>query len=374
MIERRLKEAHLVVIKVGSNVLLKGDGQLNRERIAHIAQEIAELKRQGHRVILVSSGAIGAGLQALSLKSRPKELRVLQAAAAVGQVKLMGAYVELFDALSCKVAQVLLTHDDLKDRSRHLNVHKTINELLLRDIIPIINENDTVAVDEIRFGDNDILASLVAMLLEAKILILLTTAEGFMITNAKGDKERLPHIVDLNDDLMRHIEAHRGGLSTGGMKSKIMAASNMIHVGGIAIIAPGLFDNVLTHIFQGKDIGTLVGPLNDQDAQRMPKKKRWIAFYHRAQGMIEVDDGAKHALTSMGKSLLPVGITKVLGPFRKGSVVDIMDRLGNCFAKGIAQMDHHEIDIIKGGSVKSDMEVIHRDNLVILVGATYAKN
>jgi glutamate 5-kinase len=158
------------------------------------------------------------------------------------------------------------------------------------------------------------------------------------------------------------------------MKSKIMAASNMIHVGGIAIIAPGLVDNVLTHIFQGKDIGTLVGPLDGKDAPRMPGKKRWIAFYHRAQGMIEVDDGAKHALTFMGKSLLPVGITKVLGPFRKGSVVDIRDRLGNCFAKGIAQMDHHEIDIIKGGSDKSDMEVIHRDNLVILVGATYAKN
>lgn len=376
MVRDNLKNAELVVVKVGSKVLLESNGQLNYPQIAHLVEQIAALNKAGRKIIFVSSGAIGAGMEALALKKRPTDLPTLQAAAAIGQVRLMRAYEDLFGGLGHMVAQVLLTHDDLKNRVRHLNIKQTLNALLDKNVIPIINENDTVSVDEIKFGDNDVLASLVAMLIEAKAMVLLTTTEGFMIKNANGEKERLSHIIELNADVLKHIESHKVGLSMGGMASKLKAASNMIHVGGIAVIAPGLMKNVLHQVFDGHNVGTVVGDINPTAAQKMPGRKRWIAFYHRPQGTITVDDGAKSALLARGKSLLPVGICKIDGRFSRGSVVEICDIKGRCFAKGISQLDHQEIATIvsqcKKGQASSGQcqstEVVHRDNLVILNG------
>lgn len=372
MVRDELKNAELVVIKVGSKVLLEADGRPNYPRIAHLVEQIATLHKKGRRVVFVSSGAIGAGMEALALKKRPKELAMLQAAAAIGQVRLMRAYEELFSSHGSMVAQVLLTHDDLKNRKRHLNIKQTLNTLLEKDVIPVINENDTVSVDEIKFGDNDVLASLVAMLLEAKALILLTTTEGFLIKGEDGLNQRLSHIVELDQDVLKHIEAHKGGLSVGGMESKLVAAANMIHVGGLAVIAFGLADDILYQIFEGENVGTVVG-IGPSLSNIMPGKKRWIAFYNRSSGSLLVDRGAKNALVNLGGSLLPVGIEAVSGSFLEGSVVEIHDEDGMCFAKGITELNHEEIkDIVaqcKNDGIKNDRfstEVVHRDNLVIL--------
>lgn len=371
MVRDNLKNAELVVVKVGSRVLLLDDGRPNYPRIAHLIEQMISLHQRKKKVIFVSSGAIGAGMEALGLKKRPTDLPTLQAAAAIGQVRLMRAYEDLFGRAGLLVGQVLLTHDDLNNRTRHLNIKNTLNALLERNVVPIINENDTVSVDEIKFGDNDVLASLVGMLLEAKALVLLTTAEGFMIKNDCGEQVRLSHIIELSEEVLRHIEEHKVGLSVGGMKSKIMAAANMIHVGGVAIIAPGLSNDVLAQIFAGHNVGTVVGDLSPEQANRMPGRKRWIAFYHRPKGSVEVDEGAKLALVEKGKSLLPVGIRAVYGSFMKGSVIEIRDGGGKGFAKGIAQMDSLEIDLVKGRSSSDIMtasadEVVHRDDLVIL--------
>lgn len=359
--------AEKIVIKIGSRVLLENNGRPNYPAIAHIVEQIAELHKNGRHVIFVSSGAIGAGMEALSLSKRPTDLPTLQAAASIGQVRLMRAYEDLFGSHGVLVGQVLLTHDDLNNRTRHLNIKNTLNELLKRNVIPIINENDTVSVDEIKFGDNDVLASLVAMLLEVKALILLTTSQGFMIKNEQGEQERLPHILELSQEVLSHIEEHKVGLSVGGMKSKLMAASNMIHVGGVAVIAPGAEQDALRQIFSGQNIGTIVGDLSPEQAHKMPGRKRWIAFYNRPRGFVDVDDGAKLALVEKGKSLLPVGIREVHGQFSEGAVIEIRDLTGRPFAKGITQMASQEITRLKGQcSNKEHEEVVHRDNLVLL--------
>lgn len=371
MVRDNLKKASLVVVKVGSRVLLLDDGRPNYPRIAHLVEQMTALHLRHKRVVFVSSGAIGAGMEALGLTKRPTDLPMLQAAAAIGQVRLMRTYEDLFGRSGLLAAQVLLTHDDLNNRTRHLNIKNTLGALLDKGVIPIINENDTVSVDEIKFGDNDVLASLVAMLLEAKALILLTTAQGFMVKKDNGEEECLSHIIELNEGVLKHIEAHKVGLSVGGMKSKLQAASNMIHVGGVAVIAPGLQNNVLGQIFDGENIGTVVGDNSVEQAQRMPGRKRWIAFYHRPRGAVYVDEGAKVALLDKGKSLLPVGITMVEGTFSKGSVIEIRDQSGIGFAKGIAQMESAAIDTVKGKNSDAMLktavhEVVHRDDLVIL--------
>ena len=371
MMRDEIKNAQLVVVKVGSRVLLFEDGRPNYECIGHLVDQMISLTRQGKKLVFVSSGAIGAGMEALGLKKRPSDLPTLRAAAAIGQVRLMRTYEDFFGRAGLIASQVLLTHEDLNNRKRHLNIKNTLNALLAHNAIPIINENDTISVDEIKFGDNDVLASLVAMLLEAKALILLTTAEGFMVKKPDGHYERLANITELSQEVLSHIEEHKVGLSSGGMKSKILAAANMIHVGGVAVIAPGLKEKVLTQIFCGDDIGTVVGEFFAESAQKMPGRKRWIAFYHRPKGSVMVDEGAKDALTFNGKSLLPVGIKSVCGSFNKGSVIEIRDQAGKGFAKGIAQMDSLEIEMIMGKSLSGlsssmALEVIHRDDLVIL--------
>lgn len=360
MVRKNIANAKEIVIKIGSRVLLEQNGRPNYPHIAHIVEQIASLHKDGRKIVFVSSGAVGSGMEALGLNKRPTDLPVLQAAAAVGQVRLMRAYEDLFAKHGIITAQVLLTHDDLNNRKRHLNIKNTLHELQKRKIIPIINENDTVSVDEIKFGDNDILASLVAMLLEVKALVLLTTQDGFMITNKLGQKEVLPQITELDEQVLRHIEEHKIGLSVGGMKSKLMAASNMIHVGGVAIIAPGARKNCLKEIFSGLDIGTVVGDFFVDKNGKMPGRKRWIAFYNRPKAQVVVDDGAKEALLKNKKSLLNVGVKKIEGQFKEGAVIEILDLEGKAFAKGVAKLSSEDIFKIAGA------KVVHRDNLVIL--------
>lgn len=381
MIRNSLKNAHVVVVKVGSKVLLEADGRPNYPRIAHLVDQIAALHGAHRKIIFVTSGAIGAGMEALNLKKRPHDLPTLQAAAAIGQVRLMRAYDDLFSKHHVMVAQILLTHDDLNNRKRHLNIKHTLQALMAKNIIPIINENDTVSVDEIKLGDNDVLASLVAMLIEARALILLTTTAGFMIKDQSGNQSLLPHIVELSADVLKHIEEHKVGLSVGGMKTKVMAAANMIHVGGMAVIAPGLEDNVLIKIFEGNEIGTVVGPIVEND-KKMPGRKRWIAFYHRAKGQLIVDNGAKIALIEKGKSLLPVGIRRAIGDFKRASVVEIIDEHGHSFAKGITELSSDEIQTVmtqcqrdqQQSSICHTTEIVHRDNLVIFSGDVHANH
>lgn len=376
MSRHTLTFAESVIIKIGSKVLLKQDGKPNLPHIAHLVEQIAHLHRNQKRVLFVTSGAIGAGMESLGLKKRPRELEMLQACAAVGQVALMRHYEDLFGHYHCKVAQILLTREDLTDRDRHLNIKRTVHTLWERGVIPIVNENDTVSTEEIKFGDNDVLASLLAMLLEVKALILLTTSMGFMVVNEQGEKVRLAEIMELTPEILSHIEQHQSGLSLGGMESKIKAANNMNHVGGVAIIAPGMVPEILFQIFSGSDVGTVVG--NPHDSKKaMPGRKRWIAFYNHPQGVLTIDDGAKKAILENGKSLLPMGIKSVNGQFLEGAVVELRDSRGALIAKGITKYNSADIAKLVGHesskvkeilSIEAVSEVIHRNNLVLLNG------
>jgi glutamate 5-kinase len=334
-----LGSARRVVIKLGTGVLTGADNRLDHDRIEQLAGQLAALRRQ---VVLVSSGAIAAGMEVLALQQRPKQLPELQACAAIGQSKLMAAYDTVFRKHGIHVAQVLLTHDDLKNRTRHLNARNTLETLLRRGVVPIINENDTVSVDEIKFGDNDRLGALTATLVDADLLIILSHVEGLL-------KDGAP--VSAVAEITRDIEKLAGGsdreTSVGGMKSKIEAAKIVTRAGIPMIIASGERPDVLTDLLAGKEIGTIFLP----QTSKLASRKRWIAFFQRPAGAIIVDDGAKAALCDAGKSLLAKGVVRTEGKFAAGDVVSICDRNGNEFARGL----------VRDGSL-----MVHRDDLVIL--------
>ncbi len=328
-----LASARRLVIKLGTGLLTDASNRLSSERIRSLAAQVAGLREQKRQVLLVSSGAIAAGMAELGLTTRPKHLNELQAAAAIGQGKLMALYDATFGQHGLRVAQVLLTHDDLKDRERHLNARNTLETLLARGVIPIINENDTVAVDEIRFGDNDRLGALTATLIDADLLIILSHVEGLL------DRDR--RLIPVVPEITRDIEALAGGTdrqtSVGGMKSKIEAAKIVTRSGIPMIIANQL--NV--------EAGTLFLP----KAGKLERRKRWIAFFQKPAGILVVDDGARAALCDGGKSLLAKGVVRTEGNVAVGNVVSIRDASGVEFARGL----------LREGNV-----VVHRDDLVIL--------
>ena len=253
-----LLSSDTVIIKIGSRILLHDNGQANEEHIFHLVEQIAHLHKNQKKVAFVSSGAIGCGMQALGFNTRPSCLSDLQACAAIGQIKLMRIYQDFFSHFNIQVAQVLLTYDDFKNKIRNFNIKNTIHTLWSHSVIPIINENDTVSTDEIKFGDNDVLASLLGVLLEIKSLLLLTTAEGFIKTYPDGRKEVLEHISSINEEILTHIEEVKTGLSLGGMKSKIMAACNIMEKGGSVVIAPGYVKDVIIKVFNAEPIGTFL--------------------------------------------------------------------------------------------------------------------
>lgn len=353
-----LQNVRRIVVKLGTGILTDANNQVDPDQLRQLVAQVAGLHRNGFEVVLVSSGAVGSGMGVLGLDKRPKTLDALQACAAAGQVKLMSAYDKLFGEHGIHVAQVLLTHDDLKHQERHLNARHTLLSLLHRRVVPIINENDAVSYTELKFGDNDRLSALVTSLLPADLLILLTTVDG-VIENFETPQARLLHTVEAIDTTVRQFAQGTASVTgTGGMITKIEAAQIAIRSGIPMIIASGREPDILAELTAGKEVGTIFLP----KPYRLKGRKRWIAFFHRPKGSIYVDDGAKRALRDHGKSLLPPGIIRCEGPFEKGEVVTLRDAEGTEFARGIAGCDASEIEARSLARV----EIIHRDNLVIL--------
>ncbi len=368
----RLHKVKRIVIKVGTHILINKQGGPNVQRIAALAKEIALLQEK-HEVILVSSGAIGTGLHTLGLKRRPTNLPELQMAAAIGQTRLQVIYQKHFAKHHITTSQVLLTHDDLKNRARHLNARNTLQALLARKILPIINENDVVSVDEIKFGDNDILSSLVAALINADLLILLTSPNGVQEPINARSMRRIPYIAEITQKTFSLVQPKKNALSTGGMQTKFTAAQNANRIGAFTIIASGTQKNVLQKIIQGEDVGTLIGHENDKHHIKH-QRKQWIAFFHKSQGQLVINANAIDALRHKGKSLLPIGITQVIGEFTQGALVDVIDESKHLIAKGFSHYASDDIKKIKGKNTteiatilgqKYYDEVIHRKNLVL---------
>jgi glutamate 5-kinase len=362
-----------VVIKVGSSLLTAGAGGIRRSMIERLARQVVRLRQAGRECILVTSVAIGAGLEPLDYETRPRTLPRLQACAAVGQTKLMEAYDRAFRRHGVAVAQVLLTRDGLHDRARYLNARNTLHALIERGAVPIINENDTVSVDEIRFGDNDILSALVTDLAEAELLVILTDVPGFMTADPRDapDAELVATVEEVTDE---HAAAATVGgtfLGTGGMASKLEAARTVNRSGEICVIAGGDERNVLGRILGGRKVGTLFAPREVKLASR----KRWIAFGRAARGAMVVDDGARTALTERGKSLLATGVVSIEGSFEAGDSVAVRSESGEEIARGLANYSSCDLQKILGRRTseieailgrKDFDEVIHRDNLVVL--------
>ena len=370
---RLLGQVRRVVVKIGSSLIATKAHGLDQKRVSVYAGEVARLRRAGYEVILVSSGAIASGVAKLGLRHLLRSLPEKQAAAAVGQSRLMWAYEKSFKARRLKVAQVLLNHDDLTDRKRFLNARNTLAMLLSLGVIPIINENDTVAVEEIRFGDNDNLAGLVTHLVDAQLLVILSDVEGLLTEDPRVNAQAT--LIPEVESVTREIEALAGttpGLEgIGGMASKIQTAKKVAAYGVPTVIAGGHHAPVLLQILKGKRIGTMVHP----HANRLRSRKQWIAHTLHSKGELFLDEGAVDALSRGGKSLLPSGIRQIEGKFEAGDAVSCMGRGAREIAKGLVNYSSTELSKIKGvktGEIakilgrKDFDEVIHRDNLVIL--------
>lgn len=368
-----LKKVRRIVVKVGSSILASREMGLHRTVFSQLAKEISNLKHQGFEIILVSSGAIAAGIEKLGFQTRPQTITQKQAAAAVGQSRLMNIYENSFSRHQQTVAQVLLTHDDLSDRRRFMNARNTLLALLKLGIIPIINENDTVAVDEIKVGDNDNLSALITNLIEADLLIILTDMDGLCDSDPRLNPQAkcIPLIEDVDMGMEGILGGTGGEWRVGGMVTKVEAARKVSRFGSPTIIARGTKEGILHQILAGKEIGTLILP--KQEA--LSSRKGWIAFHLKPQGQVMVDEGAKRAICQRGKSLLPSGIVKVTGTFDRGDAVACVGPRGKEFARGIVNYTISELEKIKGlrsnqiekvlGFKYSD-EVIHRDDLVVL--------
>ncbi len=377
VLRHALAGARRVVIKCGTRVLVQRSGRPDPRRMRSIVGEAAAAQRSGREVVLVTSGAIGAGMEALGLASRPKSVPDLQMCAAVGQTRLMTAYDRLFAAEGLRVGQVLLTHDGLKMRDRHLNARNTLLNLLRHGIVPIINENDAVAVEEIKFGDNDLLAALVTLLIDADLLILLTTVDGLRAPMAGGRTRRVPYLRSVTKRELALAFGKGSELSTGGMASKLQSAQHVVDAGGAVVIADGRRAGVVGDILGGRDTGTLIGTPGLAD--RMAHRRRWIAFFHRAEGTLTVDEGARAALERKGRSLLPIGIRDVEGRFGVGAVVNIKGPDGAVFARGLTNFSADDLRRIQGrpsaeipsliGASGGFEEAVHRDHLVLLGAA-----
>lgn len=366
--------AQLIVVKVGTRVLSRDDGTLNRERIAELAEELNAMMAAGKRVVLVSSGAVGAGVSQLGLPRRPTDLAHLQAVAAIGQASLIETYNQTFRAHGRIAAQVLLTADDLDDRARYLNVRNTLLTLLELGAIPIINENDTVAVDELMatFGDNDRLAAMVTNLLRAQLLIILSDVEG--LYNGAPDlpeSKLVPTVTRLDDSIATFVRDRDTGMSKGGMASKLNAARIVTSAGENVIIASGREPSVLASIMAGQEVGTLFVAQGKSTSPR----KRWIGFSAQACGRIILDAGACGAIAGKGRSLLAIGIVSTEGDFQKGDVVSVCDANGSEVARGLTNYSAEEVRRIQG--LRSERiaevlghrpyeEVIHRDNMTVV--------
>ncbi|MDC1123269.1 glutamate 5-kinase [Nitrospinaceae bacterium] len=377
-----LKNIKRVVIKIGSSVISNKDkGRsslecgLSKDWVRHYARQIKLIQDKGYDVVLVSSGAIMAGRERLGLSRADLSIPEKQACAAIGQSFLMHTYEKAFEKKDIKVAQILLSHDDLGNRRRYLNAKHTIEALLERNVIPIINENDSVTVEEIKIGDNDTLSATVACLVDAQLLIILSDVEGLFNRDPsikiKGEKaELLSHVARVNDEIERTAGKSNNKLTVGGMYTKVIAAKKTMSFGIPTLVVNGLDEKVLENIFSGKDVGTLFwsgkGKIRD--------RKHWIAHTLKPAGTLVVDAGARKALIKRGKSLLPAGLIKVKGDFEFGKAVMIVDEEGKEIGRGLVNYNSSDLLRIKGmktPAIKKMIgksfyeEVIHRDDLVI---------
>lgn len=361
-----------LVVKIGSNIIASKGG-LDEQRMKAIADSVSDVCSMGHEIVVVSSGAIAAGLGKLGMKKRPIDIRLKQAVAAVGQSSLMWAFEKVFGENGRKVAQILLTRDVFTDRVRYINSKNTIVSLLGLGVIPIINENDTVAVDEIRFGDNDQLAALVASLVEAQRLVILSDVDGLYTADPRHDPAA--KLISAVEEITPQMEKQAGGagsaIGTGGMYSKLLAAKKATSAGIVVNIINGRKPGLIARLIEGHSHGTEFRPKSG----RLSARKGWIAYGLKAKGRLIIDEGAREALRARGKSLLPSGVVAVYGKFEKGDPVYCLSEGGERVAKGLSNYSSSEIDKIRGkktseieaalGYRYSD-EIIHRDNLVLI--------
>ncbi len=369
-----LKTSDVIVVKVGTNVLTHANGMLNEERIALLAEDLCGLIAKKHKVVLVSSGAVGAGMGRLGLTERPAELTMVQALAAIGQGKLIETYERVLEKHGVLSAQILLTADNFSNRKRYLNARNTIRTLLDCGVLPIINENDTVSVSEIcwTFGDNDRLASLVANLFETPLLILLTDVDGLYDRDPADPTARLVPVVESwTPDLMEMVVENHSKRSKGGMASKLRAAKMITESGGNVIIACGDKPGTLGELLAAEENGTIFIMQNNV----LSPRKRWLGFAVRPEGRLVLDRGAVNAVQKQGKSLLPAGIVDADGDFEKGGIVSLVDKNGTEIARGLSNYAVKDVLIIRGKKSSeiagllgrfAHVEVVHRDNLQVI--------
>ncbi|KFI36437.1 gamma-glutamyl kinase [Peptococcaceae bacterium SCADC1_2_3] len=369
--KRDFTKVNRLVVKVGSSSLIYPTGRPKLTEIEHLVRQLADLHNQGREVMLVTSGAIGMGVNKLGYLRHPKTIPEKQAAAAVGQGALLNLYAKFFAEYGVTVGQVLLTREDFADRKRFLNISNTLCTLLHIGVIPIINENDTVAIEEIKFGDNDNLAALVAGLADAGLLILLSDVDGLYTADPRRSAKAC--FVSEVKEITPEVEQLAGGvgmaLGSGGMATKLQAAQITMHSGIITVLALAGEKNVIRRIMDGEKLGTVFWPTG-----RLENKKRWIAYNTLLQGKIQVDAGAAEAISKKGKSLLPSGVLGVEGDFEIGNTVSVIDPAGKEIARGIVNFTAREVELIKGIQTKKIShilghkdyeEIIHRNNLVI---------
>lgn len=367
----KLKQAKRWVVKIGSALLTANGQGLDQQAMRSWVAQMVALTQQGIELVLVSSGAVAEGMVRMGINARPDSIHDLQACAAIGQMGLVQAYESHFREHGCKTAQILLTHDDLSDRKRYLNARSTLTTLIDWQVIPVINENDTVVTDEIRFGDNDTLAALVANLVEADALIILTDQHGMFDRDPRHDASAtlLPEVRAMDESLFA-MAGGGGLLGRGGMITKVRAARFAARSGCATVIASGSTENILQKLALGDVLGTLLLP----DADRFAARKQWLAGHLQTAGRVFLDAGAIKAIVEQGRSLLPVGVKKVEGQFGRGEVVACVDETGKQFAVGLSNYSAEEVHQIKGLSSDkiagvlgyiNDKELIHRDNMAL---------
>lgn len=362
--EQWLGNANKIVIKMGTAMLTDQIGRLDVALLEQMASQVAQIRKRGLDVTLVVSGAIGAGIAALQLPGRPHTLPQLQGTAAIGQSRMMGYLHDAFLPHDLHVAQILLTRNDFEDRRCYLNIRNTIDALHALSAIPVINENDTIAVDELRFGDNDIIAAQITNLLRADVLIVLTVVDGL-----EKDGKTLEIVEDFDESIMQLVDGTSSGLGSGGMATKLEAARQVVSAGEVAVIANGKTPQILPRLLDGELLGTIFVPVS----KKLNSRKRWIGMTVRPTGTIFIDPGAAKALAN-GKSLLATGITAIKGKFKRGDVVSVVDQHQSEIARGLTNYNSADLDLIKG--LRSERiavllganiydEVIHRDHLMV---------
>jgi glutamate 5-kinase len=362
-----------IVVKVGTSTLTGADGRVDHAWLADLARQTAALRAAGNHVVIVSSGAIAAGVEAMGLAGRPTELTGLQAAAAIGQVRLIGTYDEIMDAEGIRIAQVLLTRHDTGHRQAYVYACRTLERLLEMGIVPVVNENDTTAVDEIRFGDNDTLAALVGVMVRADLVMLLSDIDGLYDRDPGGNESAvlLERVEELTDDVLAAAGGSGSEFGTGGMSTKLDAARILMKAGISMVVCDGHRPDVLLDAVAGKPVGTyFVGGEGEIEARKL-----WIAFARHPQGTIVVDPGARDALCLRGTSLLPAGVLRVEGRFPQGAPVSIVDEAGALLARGLSDFASEDLERAKGHTsaeiatiepALAGRVVVHRDRLVIL--------